>query len=161
MDACPCGSGQDYAGCCQPMISGEQKSQTAEALMRSRYTAYVKTAIDYIHDTTHESQRDKFNRKESEVWSKKTEWQSLEILKSDGGGVEDQTGMVEFIARYRKKGKLAQHHEVAEFKKEDGSWYFFDGHAPEYEQVVRDGGKIGRNAPCPCGSGKKYKKCCG
>jgi SEC-C motif-containing protein len=56
---------------------------------------------------------------------------------------------------------MAIHHEVAEFKKEEGTWFFVDGHAPKYEQVKRQGAKIGRNAPCPCGSGKKYKKCCG
>jgi SEC-C motif-containing protein len=134
---------------------------TAEALMRSRYTAYVKTEIDYIYETTHRSQRDKFNRKESEEWSRKTDWHSLEIRRTDGGGQEDQSGVVEFIARYRKKAKMAVHHEVAEFKKEEGIWYFFDGRAPKYGQIKRDGVKIGRNAPCPCASGKKYKKCCG
>jgi SEC-C motif-containing protein len=121
----------------------------------------VKTEIDYIYETTHKQQRDQFNRDESEAWSKKTEWHSLEIRNIEAGGEGDDAGMVEFIARFRNKGKLAQHHEVAEFKKVDGLWLFYDGHAPKLEQVKRQGAKIGRNDPCPCASGKKYKKCCG
>ena len=161
MDLCPCGSEQQYTQCCEPYILGSLDTPTAEALMRSRYAAYVKTKIDYIYETTHIRQRDKFNHKESEDWSQKTDWHSLEIRRTEKGGEEDQTGVVEFIARYRNRGKMAMHHEVAEFKKEDGKWFFLDGHAPKHEQVIRQGDKIGRNDPCPCGSGKKYKKCCG
>ena len=161
MDLCPCGSERPYKQCCEPYIRGTRNAPTAEALMRSRYCAYVKSEIDYIYGTTHSSQRGKFDRKESEDWSQKTDWHSLEICQTDAGGEEDHAGTVEFIARYRNRGKMARHHEVAEFKKEEGQWYFFDGHAPKYEQVKRDGAKIGRNDPCPCGSGKKYKKCCG
>lgn len=160
MDTCPCGSGENYADCCEVFIHGDQNAPTAEALMRSRYTAYVKTEIDYIYNTTHESQRGSFNREESEDWSTKTDWHSLEIRRSEGGGPQDQTGMVEFIARFRNKGNLTHHHELAEFKKEDDQWFFYDGHAPQFEQVKREGAKVGRNDPCLCGSGKKYKKCC-
>lgn len=161
MDLCPCGSQKRYADCCEPFIRGTQSAETAEALMRSRYTAYVRSEIDYILNTTHVDHRDKFDRQNSEAWSKKTDWHSLEIRRTEAGGAQDQTGWVEFIARYRTKGKLAQHHEMAEFRKEDDQWFFYDGHAPKYEQVIRKGTKIGRNDPCPCGSGKKYKKCCG
>lgn len=161
MESCPCGSEQQYSDCCEPFIRGNQNAPTAELLMRSRYSAYVKTEIDYIYETTHEQHRDQFNRDESESWSKKTDWHSLEVKSTEAGGEGDNAGMVEFIARYRNKGKLAQHHEVAEFKKEDGRWFFYDGHAPKLEQIKRQGAKIGRNDPCPCGSGKKYKKCCG
>lgn len=161
MDLCPCGSGRQYSDCCEPYISGTQYAPTAELLMRSRYSAYVKTEIDYIYETTHKRQRNQFNRDESVAWSRKTDWQSLEIKKTEAGGEGDQNGTVEFIARYRSKGKMAQHHEVAEFRKEDGQWFFYDGHAPKLEQVKRHGAKVGRNDPCPCSSGKKYKKCCG
>lgn len=161
MEICPCGSGKDYTDCCEPLLLGSQAAATAEALMRSRYSAYVKTQIDYIYETTHATQRSKFNREESLAWSRNTDWQSLEILRTEAGSPEDDSGVVEFIARYREKGKAVQHHEVADFTKEDGRWYFLDGHAPKPEQVVRKGPKIGRNDACPCGSGKKYKKCCG
>ncbi|MEJ2154466.1 MAG: YchJ family protein [Desulfobacteraceae bacterium] len=161
MDSCPCGSGKEYDQCCAPLIQGVQEAGSAESLMRSRYSAYVHVEMDYIYNTTHKDQRGQFNRKESEAWARKTNWHSLEICRTESGGSDDQSGWVEFIARYRNKGKMGQHHEVAEFRKEEGTWYFYDGHAPEYRQVVRDGVKIGRNDPCPCGSGKKYKKCCG
>lgn len=161
MDLCPCGSGINYEDCCGPLIKGTQIAETAESLMRSRYAAYVKTEIDYILNTTHADQRQNFDRLDSETWSKKTDWHSLEIRRTEDGGPQDETGWVEFVARYRKKGVLAQHHELAQFKKEEGQWFFYDGHAPQYEQVIRQGTKVGRNDPCPCGSGKKHKKCCG
>lgn len=161
MDSCPCGSGKQYDQCCAPLINGAREAGTAESLMRSRYSAYVKVEMDHIFNTTHKDQRGQFNRKESEAWARKTDWHSLEIRRTEAGGADDNSGWVEFIARYRNKGKMALHHEVAEFRKEEGQWYFYDGRAPVYEQVVREGAKIGRNDPCPCGSGKKYKKCCG
>lgn len=161
MELCPCGSGRDIIECCNPFLQGQQTPLTAESLMRSRYTAYVKTEIDYIYETTHPSQRSKFNRQESLQWSRNTDWQSLEVLRTEKGDETDDTGIVEFVARYREKSKAVQHHEIAEFKKEGGRWFFVDGHAPKPIQSIRQGPKIGRNDPCPCASGKKYKKCCG
>jgi SEC-C motif domain protein len=161
MDNCPCGSGIDYMQCCRPYIQGDEHAPTAEALMRSRYCAYVKSAIDYIYNTTHPSKRSQFNRDESLEWSRKAQWKSLEILRTESGGVEDETGIVEFVALYQEKGKAVRHHEVAEFTKENGCWYFVDGQAPKPTQVIRQGPKVGRNDPCPCGSGRKFKKCCG
>ena len=161
MEICPCGSGQAYTDCCKPLIDGSRPAATAEALMRSRYSAYVKTQIDYIYETTHATQRSRFNRQESLAWSRNTDWQSLEILRTEGGGESDESGVVEFIARYREKDKAVKHHEVADFARVDGRWYFVDGQAPKPVQAVRQGPKIRRNDPCPCGSGKKYKKCCG
>jgi SEC-C motif domain protein len=161
MAMCPCGSGKSYAECCEPLIGGERTAQSAEALMRSRYSAYVNHDIDYVYDTLHPKKRHGFNRKESEQWASRSEWVSLEVLRTENGGPQDRSGVVEFIARYRQKDKPFQHHEVAEFVKEDERWYFWDGTTPKIEQSVRRGPKIGRNDPCVCGSGKKYKKCCG
>lgn len=160
MDICPCGSEKTYSECCEPLIRGACPAPTAEALMRARYSAHVKTEINYIHDTIHIDRREGFDRKQSTSWSKNMDWVSLEILHTEKGGMDDDQGVVEFVARYRDKGKLCQHHEVAEFIKEDQNWYFVDGHTPRQEQSIRKGPKIGRNQPCPCGSGKKYKKCC-
>ncbi len=160
MEVCPCGSEQPFQDCCRPYLDGLDDAPTAEALMRSRYSAYVTTNIGYLHQTTHDSQREQFNREQSEAWSKRADWHSLEILSAHKGGPDDTDGFVEFVARYREKGNMRQHHEVAEFKKEDGKWFFVDGRAPAPMQSVRQGPKIGRNQPCPCGSGKKYKKCC-
>jgi len=161
MEMCPCGSGNEYMRCCRPYIQGDQHAPTAEALMRSRYSAYVTSEIDYLYHTTHPSQRSKFNHKESLAWSREADWKSLEILGAESGGPEDNTGTVEFVALYHEKDKAVKHHEVAEFIKEDGQWYFFDGHAPKTVQSIRQGPKVGRNDPCPCGSGRKFKKCCG
>lgn len=161
MEQCPCGSEQPYNACCEPYIQGTKDAPTAEALMRARYTAHARTEIDYIQNTVHSSQLDEFNRTESTNWSERMDWISLEILRTENGGADDDQGIVEFVARYRNKGRLCQHHEVAQFVKEEQKWFFLDGHAPEPEQMVRKGPKVKRNQPCPCGSGKKYKKCCG
>lgn len=161
METCPCGSELTYADCCEPLITGEKPASTAEALMRSRYTAYVNTEIDYIHETIHPKRRGTFNRAEATAWSKNSEWESLEIMETADGGPGDQAGTVEFTARFKEKGKLVIHHELASFVKSDDRWYFMDASAPKPVQSVRQGPKIGRNDPCPCESGKKYKKCCG
>ncbi len=160
MDKCPCGSDSTYEECCGPIISGEKDAMTAEALMRSRYTAYVKTEVDFILNTTHPDQKEQLDKKSIHDWSKNSEWLNLELVETDRGGAEDNEGQVEFIAHYRKKGIKNEHHELAQFEKKDGKWYFTDGQAPKTRQVVRSGPKVGRNDPCPCGSGKKYKKCC-
>jgi SEC-C motif-containing protein len=160
MEQCPCSSGKDFSECCEPLIQGKNEAKTAEALMRSRYSAHVKLAFDYVHDTLHPSKRTEEDRQGAD-WSKKFDWQSLDIVRTEAGGPDDDTGIVEFIAKYRKNGKAFGYREVATFAREEGRWYFVDGEAPEPVQSVRKGPKIGRNAPCPCGSGKKYKKCCG
>lgn len=161
MELCPCGSGDTYAGCCEPLIRGERDAETAEVLMRSRYSAYAKVEIDYLYQTTHRSQRSTFNHEESAAWSKKAQWISLEVLRTEKGGPDEDVGIVEFVARYREKERLVNHHEIAEFVRGEGGWRFKDGHSPKPEQAIRKGPKIGRNDPCTCGSGKKHKKCCG
>lgn len=161
MELCPCGSQKDYADCCRPLIEGEKTADTAEALMRSRYSAHAKKVFDYLFETTLPANRKEDDRKGTEAWSKKLDWQRLDIRRSENGGPDDPAGTVEFVARYRKNSKAFDHHEVAEFVREDGRWYFKDGQPPQTAPAVRQGPKIGRNDPCACGSGKKYKKCCG
>lgn len=161
MELCPCGSEKAYDDCCQPLINGDRSADTAEALMRSRYTAHAKKEFDHIFETTHPSNRQDTDRKATAAWSRKLDWQWLKIRNVENGGTEDLAGTVEFVSRYRKNSKAFDHHEVAEFLKEDGRWYFKDGQAPQPVQAVRQGAKIGRNDRCICGSGKKYKKCCG
>ena len=161
MEFCPCGSEKEYAQCCQPLIGGEQQAETAEALMRSRYSAHAKKEYDYIFETTWPANRQEEDRQGTAGWSRKLDWQRLEIRNVDAGGPDDDKGTVEFVARYRKSAKAFEHHEIAEFIRQEGRWYFKDGHAPQPVQSVRQGPKVGRNDPCTCGSGKKYKKCCG
>lgn len=161
MEMCPCGSGRTYEDCCRPLITGEVPAKTAEQVMRSRYSAYVKVEVDYLFDTTHPDHRQGYDHKGTKVWAENSRWEGLEILDSRAGGEEDRDGDVEFIATYREKGLRKQHHERAHFKKIDDRWYFTDGTAVAQKTIVRGEPKVGRNDPCPCGSGKKFKKCCG
>lgn len=160
-DECPCGSGKKYGDCCEPIISGAKKAPTAESLMRARYTSYVVGAIDFIIDTctTNGNERD-IDRKATEDWSKNSTWHGLQILHTEKGGENDTEGLVEFEATYTLRHMKEKHHETANFKKVDGTW-FYDTGKLRVQTRVREGRKIGRNEPCPCGSGKKYKNCCG
>ncbi len=160
-EKCPCMSGKSYADCCEKIIKGTEKAKTPEALMRARYSAYAKVEVDFIVNSTHSIQRDSNDREEIRRWSEKSDWESLEILNTGKGGKDDETGTVEFVARYRDRGVAMEHHEVAEFRREKGDWYFYDGKLVPQAPYVRTEDKVGRNDPCPCGSGKKYKKCCG
>jgi SEC-C motif domain protein len=160
MASCPCGSGASYESCCGQYISGKAKAPTAEALMRSRYSAYVMHAIGYIVDTCVDKGEDSINVEETKRWSEDSDWKGLEILRAEKGGPSDSEGVVEFIASYVMDGRLENHHEIATFKKSSGGWLFENGQTIT-ETITRASPKVGRNDPCPCGSGKKYKQCCG
>ncbi len=160
MEQCPCGTGNAFADCCQPYINGERLPETAEQLMRARYSAYTTAQTSYILDSTHPDHRADHDAKATKKWAEQSRWQGLEIISTTAGGPDDDTGEVEFIARYIQKGGHVAHHERATFTKQADRWYFEDGVPIPPEQVVRQGPKVGRNDPCPCGSGKKYKKCC-
>jgi SEC-C motif-containing protein len=129
--------------------------------MRSRYTAYTLAAIDYLYRTSGPRVRREFDAEGSKKWAESAEWQGLEVLGSEGGGDGDHQGVVEFIARYRIKDQAFEHHERATFQRIDGEWRFQDGKVFGPDPVRREEPKIGRNDPCPCGSGRKHKKCCG
>lgn len=160
-DLCPCGSGSSYGECCQPIIFGTKDAPTAESLMRARYTSYVVGAIDFIVDTCTKNggERD-IDRKATEDWSRNSDWHGLKILRTEKGGENDTEGVVEFEASYTLRHMKDRHHETANFKKIGGKWLYDSGNL-RVQTVVREGRKIGRNEPCPCGSGKKYKQCCG
>lgn len=158
---CPCGSGNLYSECCFPVISGEKKAETAEALMRARYTAYAAGEIDFLRTSSTAAVQADFDEESSRAWSAAAEWHGLEIISVEKGGKRDKEGTVEFRALYTANGEFCNHHEVAKFVKEKDGWKFDDGELVGEKPVVREEPKIGRNDPCPCGSGKKYKKCCG
>lgn len=125
---CYCCSGNKFEDCCQPFISGTAKPPTAEALMRSRYSAYVTVEVDYLLRTTHPSTR-KFHDAESiKQWAKSSSWQKLEIISTIDGSPKDKKGMVEFKAYYLDEHQQPQiHHEHSNFLKELGKWFFVDG----------------------------------
>lgn len=142
---CPCGSGQAYRACCQPYHQG-RPAPAPEPLMRSRYSAFVLKLPDYLQATWHPDTRPRALDLEQSG-----SWQSLRVLSSDESGDE---GRVHFRAIYRA-GKLWRYlEETSSFVRQAGRWYYLHGDTEEGPL------KPGRNDPCPCGSGNKYKACC-
>jgi SEC-C motif domain protein len=159
---CPCGSEIDYEGCCSPIHRGEQTAPTAEALLRSRYAAFVKGNVEHLINTAHPKIREELDEESLRSWANDSKWLGLEILGSHLGDPDDEDGVVEFVAHYQNaEGETVDHHERSLFKKEDGAWYFLDGEPAVQEPYRREEPKLGRNDPCHCGSGKKFKKCHG
>ncbi len=163
MSKCPCGSKKQYDKCCEPYISGKESAPTAESLMRARYSAFEKGEINFIRDSYAPEKRGDFDENATKEWSLKSRWLGLEILSTEAGMENDEVGKVEFVAKYVSGNEEQRHHEVAEFRKDKktNTWFFLDGKSPRNEPVVRGAPKVGRNDHCPCGSGKKFKKCCG
>lgn len=161
---CPCramdSQPKSYAECCAPHIEEGKPAPTAEALMRSRYTAFAHGDIDHLVETLAPGTRDDFDRKAITHWSRQSQWLGLEILSTEQGQAEDETGYVEFVAHFINDGQRHAHRERSLFSKVDGRWYFQEEANRKSAPIVK-GAQPGRNDPCPCGSGKKYKKCCG
>jgi SEC-C motif-containing protein len=143
------------------MIQGRQKPATAEQLLRSRYTAFTQGAVDYILSTHHSRTKSEIKREEIEEWSKNSEWLGLQIVQSEAGKESDTQGTLVFCAKYRAEGKDNDHWEQSYFEKEDGEWRFLDAKGIQTGPFRRESPKTGRNDPCHCGSGQKYKKCHG
>lgn len=156
MTSCPCGSGRGFEECCAPILAGGPAS-SPEALMRSRYSAFTRADLDHLENSLAPEAREDYDRAETETWVKDAKWDGLDIR---GSGEDGDDGSVEFVARYRVRGKVFAHHELASFRRHEGRWLYVDGVMnPRPAQRVTE--KVGRNDPCTCGSGKKYKKCCG
>ncbi len=153
---CLCGSGIEYTQCCGPFHSGEKKPLTAEALMRSRFTAYAMHNAGYLQETW-----DATVRPELIDFSKeKVDWQRLEIGNTKKGGVKDAKGVVEFKAYYLQDGEEYVMTEISQFIKRADGWFYLDGLVKSIAKVGLQT-NLGKNAPCSCGSGKKFKRCCG
>lgn len=159
-DLCPCGSGSSLNGCCLSLIEGKKTAATAEELLRARYTAFTQGHIDYILDTHHSKTRNEVKREEIEEWSKNSQWLGLKIVEKKAGEANDQQGIIVFCASYSADGETEEHWEQSFFEKENGQWKFLDAKGVHFGPYRREEPKIGRNDPCTCGSGKKYKKCC-
>ena len=145
---------------CLPIIRGQKQPATALELMAARYVAYTLGEVDFIVATHDPDTQGEADRDEILKWSKDATWQGLDIVRTENGGENDAAGEVEFIARYAMGGRDVKHHERSTFKRIDGRWYFMDAKQLQ-APVRREGPKVGRNDPCPCGSGSKYKKCHG
>ena len=161
MDACPCGSEKEYSQCCQPYHEKKENPDTAEKLMRARYSAFVKNEINFIGET-HIPGTEDFDLTEAKRWAEESTWKGLQIVNTKQGTPEHSSGIGEFKALYAdQNGKDYLHHEISTFKKINDIWYYEDGQIVGTGPIKRATPKVGRNEPCPCGSGKKYKKCCG
>lgn len=124
-ELCPCESGQPFAVCCAPYLAGDKPAPTAEALMRSRYSAYTRRDAAYLLRTWHSSTRPAVLDLEQDAGLR---WLGLKILNRSAGGPEDGEGTVEFVARYKAVGgKAGRMHEVSRFVREGGAWYYLDG----------------------------------
>ena len=142
---CSCGSQNLYTECCQPYHAGK-KAPTPEALMRSRFTAFVLKLEDYLLASWHISTRPAVLNLDDA-----SDWISLNILSS---GEEGATGYVHFKAIYRLNSGWGYLQEISEFLQENKQWYYLKG------EVTEGLLKPKRNEPCPCASGKKFKSCC-
>ncbi|MFN3589470.1 MAG: YchJ family protein [Spirosomataceae bacterium] len=151
--ACPCGLPAEYIHCCQPFHEGISHPDTPEKLMRARYSAYFHNKTDFIWETTHPNLQKKQTKKDIIEWTESTEWLGLEIVLQNENG---HKGEVHFKAKYRSRatGEMGIHQEASQFIKENDKWLYLQGGRIPIAK------SLDRNAPCPCGSGKKYKKCC-
>lgn len=125
--------------------------------MRSRYTANIEKNVGYLLQTWHPSTR-------PSVLDPATipNWCGLQIVRTERGREDDDEGIVEFVATALVRNKRCTLHEVSRFVREAGQWLYVTGDLlGDSEQAEIRAGKTGRNDPCPCGSGKKFKKCCG
>ncbi|MDC9728454.1 MAG: YchJ family protein [Methyloprofundus sp.] len=155
-ELCLCGSELAYSQCCALLHSGKQFAKSAEALMRSRFTAYAMRNGAYLLQTWEPS-----TRPETIDFSKETgEWKRLEIVQTKKGLAKDKKGIVEFKAFFTQDDVDQVMNEISRFVKVQNRWFYLDGKVKSVanaEMTVNQG----LNAPCSCGSGKKFKRCCG
>lgn len=153
---CPCGTGKTLAQCCDPIITQQRPAENAEQLMRSRFTAHVARNYEHLHRTYLKTSKEPYVP-DPEVGG--TDWTRL-VIHSHEPSHKPDTAFVDFTAYFRENDQEQTLQEKAEFQKIDGTWL--------YTRAVRQGpppirstqAKVGRNDPCPCGSGKKFKQCC-
>ncbi len=124
--ACPCGSGQTFEACCGPLLAGAP-APTAVALMRSRYTAVARTAFAYVIATHDPDTRGALAVGSLARATRGTKWRSLEILATERGGADDDTGTVEFVARGETRGVPFAQRERSRFRRIAGAWHYIAG----------------------------------
>ncbi|MDR7273877.1 YchJ family protein [Catenuloplanes atrovinosus] len=117
--ACPCGTGAGYDECCGPLHRGESTAPTAEALMRSRFSAFARGDARYLLQTWHPS-----TRPGELTLDQGQRWLRLDIVDTGGGSLFEAGGEVEFKAHYRAGGRTGTVHERSRFTREDGRWFY-------------------------------------
>jgi SEC-C motif-containing protein len=148
---CYCTLPEPFEQCCAPFINGTQHPTTAEQLMRSRYSAYCQKNAEYIRATYASSQQQYHSIEDILLFAQSVQFINLEII-TTSETLEDN--YVEFKATYIADNKICMLHEKSRFIKESEHWKYLDGDIYPTPEL-----KLGRNDNCPCGSGKKFKKC--
>lgn len=120
-EPCPCGSGDTYRACCGPLHDGELQARTAEALMRSRYSAFARGHADYLFRTWHPRTRPPEVRVDPSIT-----WTGLQVSDTVAGGPDDDSGEVKFTARYESAGRAGILHERSRFERRAGRWFYLD-----------------------------------
>jgi len=154
---CPCGSLNAYSQCCELFINHSLLPETAEQLMRSRFTAFYLNKHQYLLDTHHSSQRETDDLNALEKDQASTHWIKLIIHQTELGGINDLTGIVEFSAFFNQEGQMFELRESSNFIQENAQWFYLDGDSG----IQRNELKLKRNDPCWCNSSKKFKHCHG
>lgn len=153
---CPCGSLKNNMECCSRFIDGKAIPSTPEELMRSRYTAFTQANMDYIANTMLSPAADGFDPESEKAACMRIQWHKLEVLHAF---FKDGKGFVEFKADFSEDETEQVLHELSEFQQVEGRWYYINGKKPNIP--IKATQQMGRNHACSCGSGKKFKKCCG
>lgn len=131
---------------------------TARKLLEARYKAFEKADVDFVVESTHPDTRKDQDRESIEKWAKESKWLGLDI---EDEAVDKDVTHIKFTCHYEEKdGNKVEHKEIAEFRLFEDKWYYYDSKGI-MQPFKRETPKIGRNEPCSCGSGKKFKKCCG
>lgn len=156
MEACPCCSNINFNDCCAPILGGSP-APTPEALVRSRYTAFVKKKLDFVERTHAPEVRADFNMAEAARLADEVEWDNLRIHSSK---IYGDLAEVEYVVSFRKEQKPIKGATASKFRKENGEWLYVSSKPAPHIANLRVAPKIGRNDSCPCGSGRKFKKCC-
>ncbi|HJN38504.1 MAG TPA: YchJ family metal-binding protein [Gammaproteobacteria bacterium] len=133
MVQCPCGSEQTFIQCCSPYIQGIKRPKTPEALMRSRYSAYVLAKMKYIASTMRGEPKVNFRANEVQAWAKSVKWLHLDVIRT----FEKQgEGVVEFKAYYKEKGQSQCLSEISRFHWQNNRW-FYVGQYQDWSEVAQ------------------------
>jgi SEC-C motif-containing protein len=124
VDICSCGNDQPYESCCRPFHWGEAQPETPEALMRSRYSAFVHKEWDYLEETLDPQTLMDFDHAGNRAWGESVDLYKLEIVRAEQNA---NKGLVEFKAYFKQNNEEHIHHEVSKFRKQAGVWYFREG----------------------------------
>ena len=125
---CPCTSKLTYEKCCEPFLTGKALPESAEQLMRSRFTAYAMNKHLYLVETTAPERRATLTPDELDgSYCRSVKCISLKILGKRAGGPTDDTGVVIFHAKIQIKGKATLYREKGTFRREEGRWLFVSG----------------------------------